>query len=204
MAYGVQLFAVMNNAGSTSVQPVEVDEVNRLKTDAELVSGDDIQVVGAAAHDAAVSGNPVLNSGESRTTNPTAVADGDVVREMNDDVGRRVMQPLQVRDLLQTAHATVSNITETSLLAGSSGVFHDLIFITAANNSDAAVTIDVRQTTGGTVQLVLTIPANDTASIAPPTIVPQDHADATWTFRNSSSDDSTTTIDVTGLFATNV
>jgi hypothetical protein len=159
---------------------------------------------GVAAHDSAVSGNPVLTGLESRTTNPTAVGDGDVVRQRADKTGRAVMRPVQVRDLTQTAYVTASSEGEKTLLAGASGVYHDLIMMKGSNESDAAITLDIRQTTGGTVQDTLVIPANSTSGLVLSVPIPQDHTDATWTVDNNSSDASNTVYSVTALFSKEV
>jgi len=159
---------------------------------------------GVAAHDAAVSGNPLLSGGEARTTNPTAVGDGDAVRRMHDVVGRAVTRPVHVRGLLQTAYVTETEVEEVAILAGASGVFHDLVYIMGANESDAAINIDIRQTTGGNVQMTLAIPANATAGVAIPVPIPQDHADASWTAQNNASDNSNTIYSITALFSIEV
>jgi hypothetical protein len=146
--------------------------------------------------------NPVKVGGVARTANPTAVANGDRVSATYDDVGRQVMRPVQVRDLLQTAFAAVTNGTETTLLAGTAGVFHDLVYMMGANHSDAAVQVDIRQTTGGTIQSSLEIPANSTAGLAlGGATLPQDHADSTWTV---DLGDDTQDCDITALFSKEV
>lgn len=95
-------------------------------------------VVGAAAHDAAVSGNPVLQGLEARTTMPTAVANGDAVRAMADDNGRQVITPVAPRDLVgMTALSLTVSTTTTFLAAGGAGVFRDIIGFTLTNPSSA-------------------------------------------------------------------
>jgi len=158
-----------------------------------------------AADEADGDSNPVKIGGVARTANPTAVAAGDRVSATYDDIGRQVTRPVQVRDLLQTAYVTEDEVGEVTLLAGASGVYHDLVYLTCANSSDAAITIDIRQTTGGTVQQTLAVPANSTSGLAlGGATIPQDHADATWTVQNNASDNSNTTYAVTALFSKEV
>lgn len=149
--------------------------------------------------------NPVKIGGVARTANPTAVAAGDRVSATYDDIGRQVVRPVQVRDLLQTAYVTASSEGPKTLLAGSSGVFHDLVYLMGANESDAAITLDITQSTSGTVQGTLRIPADSTAGLAlGGATIPQDHADATWQVDNNASDHSNTTYAVTALFSKEV
>lgn len=165
----------------------------------DLGANNDIQ--GDVAHDSADSGNPVKIGGKARTTNPTAVANGDRVDASFDDIGRQMVRPVQARDLLQTAYVTASSEGPKTLLAGAGGVYHDLVYLMGANESDASVNIDIMQSTGGTVQQTLVIPANSTAGLSLSVPIPQDHSDATWQVDNNSADDSNTTYSITALFS---
>ena len=108
-----------------------------------VLSGNAV-VVGAAAHDAAVSGNPVLLGLEARTANPTAVASGDAVRAMADDLGRQVIVPNAPRDLVTNNHVSLSvSTTVTLLAAGGAGVFRDLLALTISNPASAAATVTI-------------------------------------------------------------
>ena len=170
-----------------------------------LGTGNSTVTVGPVAGDVADDGSsPVQIGGIARTANPTAVAANDVVKATMDDLGRQVMRPVQVRDLIGTAYATVTNITETSLIAGASGVFNDLISVVAANQSTGAVTLDFRASTGGTVTFTLEIPATGTAGISWNIPYPAPAAASSWTIQNASSDDSTTSVDVTATFSKEV
>lgn len=160
-------------------------------------------VVGTVAADVADDGSaPILTGGIARTANPVVVAAGDRVSATFDVVGRQVMQPYQVRGLVQTAFLALANGTETNLLAGSAGVFHDLAYIVAANTSNAVVDLNVRCGTDYGVVLALTVPADSTAGIAPAVPLPQDIAGQPWTV---DMDDITgTTVNVSALFIKNV
>lgn len=162
-------------------------------------------VVGPTPADTADDGNaPVQIGGIARTANPTAVAANDVVKATFDTVGRMVTTPYQIRGLIATAYVSVSTGIETTLLAGSSGVFHDCVMITFANQSSAAVDIDIRDATAGGVVASITIPADSTAGWAPAVPYPQNVAADTWTVDNTGSDVSNTTVNVTALFIKNV
>ena len=147
-------------------------------------------------------------SGIARTTNPTAVADGADVSASFDSLGRQLVTPYQVRDLVRTAYVQLTNGTETTLLAGAAGAFFDLVSVTCANTSSAAlgaltdVDIDFRDATGGGVVASIVVQDQDTQTINFPVPIPQNTAAATWT---AKMDDVTgTTVNVTALFIRNV
>ena len=159
-----------------------------------------VVAVGAVVADGIDDGSaPVQTGAIARTANPTAVSGGDVVKLTADDLGRQVMRPVQVRDLIATAYATLSNGTETTLLSASAGVYHDLIYVMGANNSDVAVTVDVRGVTAGNVVMTLQVPANGTAGIACPVPLPQAETGNNWTA--DMGDITGTSVYLTALFS---
>lgn len=156
--------------------------------------------VGDTEADAADSGSaPLKIGGIARTANPTAVANGDRVSATLDDLGRQLMRPVQVRDLTITAYAQLTTGTETTLLAASAGNYHDLIYVMAANNSDAAVSVDIRAVTAGGVVMTLQVPANGTVGIACPVPLPAQETGNNWTA--DMGDITGTTISLTALFS---
>lgn len=135
----------LGTAGSAATDVITVQGIasmTALKVDGSAVTQ---PVVGAAAHDAAVSGNPVLLAGEARTSNGTAVANGDTVRLQADDLGRQVIQPFAPRDLIVNAHLTSlsATSTQTLLAAGGAGVFRDLVTIVLSNRSAATADVQI-------------------------------------------------------------
>jgi hypothetical protein len=110
-----------------------------------------------------------MNAIYTRQTNPTAVA-SDYVPLPADDLGRQLVRPLQVRDLIATAYASYTTGTEATLLAATAGVYNDLIWILASNNSTVAVGIDIRAVLAGNILMHLEIPANSTTGIVTPAI----------------------------------
>ena len=144
----------------------------------------------------------ITASGIARTANPTAILDGGRTTASYDDLGRLITTPYQVRDLITTAYVALSNGTETALLAGAASTLHDLVYIMGANQSDAAVDIDIRSGTAGTVIMSLTIPADSTAGVAPVIPIPQAEAAQAWTV--DMGDFSGTIVNMTALFIKNV
>ncbi|KKR20040.1 MAG: hypothetical protein UT51_C0009G0014 [Candidatus Nomurabacteria bacterium GW2011_GWC2_39_41] len=142
---------------------------------------------------------PIKAGGVARTANPTAVAGGDVVSASYDDVGRQLTRPVQARDLIATAYVSVSNGTETTLLAAIAGSYLDLIYVMGTNNSDVAVTVDLRAVTAGNIVTSVRIPANGTAGVALPVPIPQDETGNNWTA--DLPDITGTTVTLSALFS---
>lgn len=152
--------------------------------------------------------NPIPNTPYivARTTNPTPVGDGNKVSVISDDIGRAVTKPLQVRDLIATAYASFSTGTEATLLAATAGAYNDLIWILASNNSTAAVGIDIRAVTAGSILMHLEIPANSTTGIVTPAVplfgARSDASGNAWTV--DLPDVTGTTVYVSALFSQEV
>ena len=77
-----------------------------------------------------------------------------------DNQGRQFIAMHDVRSGIYSASATLSNGTATSLIAADSDYFTDIIEISGANSSDAAITVTL--TNDGTTVRSLRFPANDT------------------------------------------
>lgn len=147
------------------------------------------QMEGAAAHDAAAAGNPVLDGGEARTTLPTAVGDGDAVRRMMDDLGRSVITPHVPRDLITHNTITLSSTAETTLIAaGGAGIFRDLVLLMVSNTSGTKVRIDIRDDTGGTIRWSFEVAADGGGAVIKfPVPLTQGTANNNWTAQLSAA-----------------
>ena len=141
---------------------------------------------------------------EAMTTNKTAKADGADIRPKTDDLGRQVMRPVQVRDLITTGYATLTTGAEGSLVVSPASTFLDLVYIMAANQSGATANVNVRSGTAGSVVATLAIPANATQGVSLAVPIPQSEVAATWTVQNSGIDISNTTIIISALFSQEV
>lgn len=172
-----------------------------------VVSG--TQISGDVAHDTADSGNPVKVGGQARTTNPTAVADGDRSHIMTDKMGRQVVVASHVRDLVVTANLVLTTTTETTLIAaGGAGVFHDLVFLNVSNSDNSPVDLIVRDVTAGTVVMRIALSraqsTGGASSIATCQFVipwPQTTANNNWTVQLSAA---TTSVYVFAQFVKNI
>lgn len=111
-----------------------------------------VTAAGAAAHGAAVSGNPVLVGVEARTTDGTAVDDGDVVRAMADAQGKLVTVP----GALHTRYVSgVTNITDTAAddLIAAAASTRTVVTGISVTNKDATVGTTVSIRDGTTVKV---------------------------------------------------
>ena len=98
-------------------------------------------------------------TGIARQTNRTPVNNGDNIEPSFDDVGRQLTRPYQVRDLINTAFASLTTGTKTKLIGGVSGAYLDLCQISCYNNSDAATVVTL--TDESTLIRTIPVPANN-------------------------------------------
>lgn len=147
------------------------------------------QVVGNIAHDSADSGNPVKVGGKARTTNPTAVADGNRVDCFRDDVGRSVVVLNQCRDLVGSQVTVItSSTTETTIVtAGGAGVIRELTNLSITNSSSTALVVTLKDSTAGTTRGQWAIAGNGGIVIPYPTPKKQSAANNNWTLTCGTS-----------------
>ena len=162
-----------------------------------------VLVTGVILHDAVDDGDaPLKVGGVAIQANPTAVVGGDRVRFTADDLGRQLNRPIQVRDLLATAYVSLTTGTEATLLAANVGYYCDLVYIMGSNNSDVAVTVDIRPVTAGNIVMTLRLPANGVAGVALPVPYPQTGTDGTGNNWTADMEDVTgTTVYLSALFS---
>lgn len=97
--------------------------------------------------------------GIARQSNPSAKLNGEEVPLFLDDLGRPIVRHT-VRDLIQTAQATLTTGTAATLLAGTADFYNDIVQLTASNNSSVAATVALKDE--GTTIRTLVIPATTT------------------------------------------
>lgn len=151
---------------------------------------------------------PLQTGGLVRTANPTAIAAGGVIKSSYDDLGRQLIRPVQVRDLIATAYvakATGSTFgTETTLLAAAAGFMYDLIYVLGTNDSTASINLDLRGVTAGNVLFTATIPAGGSAGISLPVPLPQTTSDTGNNWTIDLPDVTGTNVTVSALFTKEV
>ena len=172
-------------------------------------------VVGPILHDSVDDGSaPQKVGGTAMTANPTAVAGGDIVRFVADKIGRQLVTPYQVRNLITTARVSLTNVAPTTLLAGGgAGVFHDLISVTCSFTSTAADTaagsfaiVDILEVQSGGPVLTLVVKNGQTVIYQPSAPISQSEGGSAWMvdITNDLSTLATTPVVVTALFAKNI
>jgi hypothetical protein len=154
----------------------------------------------------------------ARTTNPTAVADGADIRPMADKLGRTVITPVQVRELIATAFVALATNTETTLLAGAAGQYLDLISVSASTTSlftrggttgsaQGSITLTIRESTAGGTVTILSVPSADygPAVWTPAVPYPQANPNAAWTVQLGTDISTGSQVtNITALFAKNI
>ncbi len=125
-----------------------------------LATDDLLNVQGEINHDAAANTTqPILLGGEARTTLPTAVANGDLVRLQTDDFGRLVTSPHSPRDLVRKQHTVITAATETTIATAVSATFLDLIGLMISNSAAAEALVEISDSTTGANVLVFDLAA---------------------------------------------
>ena len=162
-----------------------------------------VLATGVTLHDAVDTGEaPIKIGGTAMQTNPTAVADGDRVRFTADDLGRQLIRPVQVRDLLATAYVTLTNGDETTLLSAVTGSYFDLIYVMGANASDVAAKVSIRPITGGNITHTFIFPTGTQGFVLPVPYPQAGTGDGTGNNWTVDMDDITgTTVYVSALFS---
>lgn len=133
--------------------------------DVDVLTMPDAVATGKAAHDAAVSGNPVLTGREARSTRGTAVNNGDVVREAGDLYGRALtIRPFGTQT--SSAGTAITTATNTSIVAAPLAGNHLRIFRLHAQNSSATATwLYWTEGSGGTKKYPMYLAQNQIISL---------------------------------------
>jgi hypothetical protein len=133
------------NAGDVSTaNPLPVVQTGALPAGTANIGDVDVLtlpgVAGTVAHDAADSGNPVKVGGVARSTNPTAVADGDRVNFYADLFGKQVVLPYSIPESLTRGSAgPITTTTSTSVIAAGGAGLRNYVTAVMVTNSHATV-----------------------------------------------------------------
>ena len=97
-------------------------------------------------------------------------------------IGGQVLPEERIRDHVVQQAASLTNGTETTILAAAkAGFFHDICMVACHNDSDAAVNVSLRDVAAGTVRMMLTVPAAEAKSWIFYTPFKQDAVANVWT-----------------------
>lgn len=115
-----------------------------------------IAAAGQVAHDAVVSGNPIQTAGEARSSDPTAVASGDVSRIMLTLLGKQLTLPYAIPASTWSYAAASGGIVNTTGVtaktAGGAGIRNYITSIQVINGHASVDTdVQIRDGASGTV-----------------------------------------------------
>jgi hypothetical protein len=168
------------NIGSITTLPALATGANVIGAVTQSGTWNDV-ITGNVAAGSAASGNPVRIGAVARTTNPTAVTDGQVSNFRTNKVGDTISIQAP-RELVGMQTTTITTTTETTVLtAGGAGVFCDISSMSITNSSATAVQVSLKDATAGTTRQTWWIPAGGGGpmSFNPP--LPQTTANNNWT-----------------------
>ncbi len=111
------------------------------------------EVVGDAAHGAAVAGNPVLSGREARTSDGTAVSNGQAVRAIADTLGKQIVIQGAVHDLYTSGRANITNTTAADVIAAAGAGIRIAVTSVLVTNAHATVATKVEIRDGTTVKI---------------------------------------------------
>lgn len=161
------------------------------------------QVVGNVANGASDSGNPIKIGGVGRTTNPTAVTDGQRVDAMFDKLGKQVTVSA-MRALKGKQKTTITSSTsETTIVTALASTFLDVYAIIISNTSATAVDVTIKDSTAGSTVAIITVPADDVRgfTLGADSAIPQTTVNNNWTATCSAS---VASVEITALYVQNL
>ncbi|GEM_PF-3356489 len=173
--------------GTTDLVADDIVKINGTTIVTGGVAGSQ-SVGGPTASGASLTANPLTLGGRAATTNPTAVADGQVVNAAFDKLGKQITVPGCPRELIvKSGVITLTTTTETTLFSSVASTFLDIYALSCSNTSATAVRVDVRDSTAGTIQYPLYVPAGDIRGLTTGIIIPQTTAANNWTIQLSGA-----------------
>lgn len=117
-------------------------------------AGGAAEVHGDVAHNVAVSGNPVLNGYEGRTTDGAAVTSGNAVRGLADTLGKQVVMVGAVHDRHVNGRANFTTTTAADIIAAQGAGVRIVVMSYSITNSSQAVNTKVELRDGTTVRVI--------------------------------------------------
>jgi hypothetical protein len=144
---------------------------------------------GVTASGATLVSNPLTTGGRAAITNPTAVADGQVVNAMFTKHGKQVVVG-SVRDLKANQITTITSSTsETTVVTAVASTFMDIYGCIVVNSSATATNVSFKDSTAGTTRFNIYVPAGETRGFMLPEsgAFNQTTVNNNWTATSSAS-----------------
>lgn len=148
------------DSGGTAATDTTAHAVKVLVVD---TSGTGVNPATDATHDSAVSatGPQMMLNAASDISGHTAVADGDAVRAAGDVTGRVISAGPCDRAARVRSVTTITDGSSTSAIsAGGANVYLEIWSVIIANTSASAISVDLRDGTGGSVLATFPVPAD--------------------------------------------
>lgn len=157
---GTQTWVI--NPAPYATEPIPASQISGTQPVSGTITASN--TVGAAAQDAAVSGNPVQKGMRASSARPTAMsADGDAVYTWADRHGAQIMENAAPRGLKDQQVTTITSSTsETTIVTAVAAVFMDLYGLIITNTSATACVVTIKDATAGTTRMTIAIPAGET------------------------------------------
>jgi hypothetical protein len=156
---------------------------------------------GDVASGASDSGNPVKTGGVAKTSNPTAVTDGQRVNSLHNKVGAQVVVQA-LRELIADQNTTITSSTAvTTIVTALASTFLDLVSLTLTNISATATEVTLYDDDGTTVRWSGYIPAGDMRGIVFSYPLTQPTVNKAWKLKTVTS---VASVKVTAQFIKNV
>lgn len=162
-----------------------------------------LPAVGAGATGSAVPANAVYNGVIATTSNPSAATAGNTVGIMGDKLGK-VVTVGAVRDLKGNQVTTITASTsETTVVTAVASTFLDVYGCVVTNTSATATTVAFKDSTAGTTQYNVAVPAGDTRGFMLPAGdgIKQGTVNNNWTATSSVS---VSSLVITMLYVKNI
>lgn len=160
---GTAASGVVTIQGISSMTPIQVSQATAANLNATVVGTGTfaVQAAGSTAAGSSLTANPITVGGLGKTANPTAVSDGQVVNALFDKLGKQVTVG-SVRDLKVNQITTITaSASETTVLTQVASTFLDVYGCIVTNTSATAVTVAFKDSTSGTTQFNIAVPAGD-------------------------------------------
>lgn len=190
----------VTESGTWTVQPGNTANTTAWKVDNSAVNQ---PVIGPTAAGSSLTVAPITGGGLAKTSNPTAVSDGQVVNQLHDKLGKQVIAG-SIRDLKGDQFTTISSSTaETTIITAVASTFLDLYGLIIENTSGAACEVSFRDVTAGSVRFAFEIPAGDTRGFMLPESAAYKQAtvNTAWTAQCSTS---VAAIKISALYVKNI
>lgn len=142
-------------AGSNIIGNVRIDQTTPGTTNGT-------QDASTSATGSAVPAKAGYTAGLAKTANPTAASDGNLVGVLMDKLGKQVVVGA-IRDLKGNQFTTITSSTaETTVITAVASTFLDVYGCIVENTSATASKVTFKDSTSGTTQFEIYVPAGDT------------------------------------------